>query len=509
MIRRVLFLLLPFALAAASPAAAQTSECNPVDLPEVEEVYQGAGDIATVQGPFLIRCVNGAELRANQGTLNRLTRELFLVGKVDYRDAQRTLTSDQATYTSITRRLYATGNVVFTNIAEGTTIRGPELEYFATTPERPEPQVNAGSRPHLTLMPRDTARSDAPLEIDADRLNVVGSDNLTAFGSVVITRPDLNATADEARYQGGTETLGLRGKAVVKGKDNVLSGDTIVAELEKGALQEVRSRGDAVLEATDMRVTAPDVQLFFREELVERTVARSDSSAPASRPLAVTKSFRLEADSIIAVTPKQELERVNAIGRARGETKTFRLVGDSIEAIAPGRQLERVTAVGRARGETVDTTASAPAAGSADTATAEAPSLIASDWISGDTIIGHFARGDSATAPAPTEAADSAVELQRIVARGTALALYRLERDSARAEPAGNAAEQPSGRRAVNFVSADAITLTFAAGEVDVAELHGVRRGIYLDPAPPAAAPESPTATDAAAPIAGGGGSTP
>jgi lipopolysaccharide assembly outer membrane protein LptD (OstA) len=92
-------------LALCSTAAAQQDECNLIENVRVDV----QPTTVFVQGPFLFRCASGAELQANFGTLNRLTHELLLVGNVDYRDAQQTLTSDQATYTSITRRLYATG----------------------------------------------------------------------------------------------------------------------------------------------------------------------------------------------------------------------------------------------------------------------------------------------------------------------------------------------------------------------------------------------------------------
>ena len=466
--RLPLFLLAIAVATVSSVAAQEQTECDPVDLLDVEEVWSGTGDMAFVQGPFLIRCRNGAELRANQGTLNRPARELLLVGNVSYRDSTRTLTADQATYTSTTRRLYAVGNVVFTNTTEGTTIRGPELEYFATSPTRPEAQVNAGNRPHLTLMPRDSAGTGEPLEIDADRLSIVGDDDLTAYGNVVIKRTDLDATAAEARYDGERERLELRENAAVQGKDNTLRGDLIEAQMEGDALKEVRSRKNAVLEAKDMRVTAPDVQLFFKDELVERTIARSDSTAPTERPLALTK--------------------------------TFRLVADSIDALAPGQELETVTAIGSARGETIDTLRAAPSPDPADSTSAEARSLIESDWISGDTIVGYFSRADTAA----TEPADTSVQLDRIVARGTALSLYHIQRDSA-AAPADTATTGQPPRKGMNFVSAQTISLTFKEGEVEVADLVGVKRGIYLDPAPRTAAASAAPPTAPAEPPAGGG----
>jgi lipopolysaccharide export system protein LptA len=481
----LLAIMLAPMLATAAAGQAQEDVCNAVIIP----TFQNAGDIAYLTGPFLFRCTSGAELRADSGTANRITGELVLIGNVSFHDAERDLTAQQATYTRPIRRMYATGNAVFTNAAEGMTIRGPELEYFAVMPGRPEAQVNASNRPHLTIKPKKGAKSDAPLDVDADRMTVLGKNDLSAYGSVVIKRPDLQATAAEARYDGDKESLELRQNAEVHGKDSVLRGEVIQAQLSGGKLQTVHSRTRAELQSKGLKVTAPDVQLFFQEELVSRTVARGDTSAASSRPVAVTPTFRLVADSIDAVAPRQALERVTAIGHARGET------------------------IDTARAHTATP---APAKSPADTLAggAAAKSLLDSDWIIGDTIIGYFLQRDSAQRAAAAAAArDTSVQLERLVARGSAHSLYRLEAtDTAKAAaaPGAPAAAAPGpdsapAKRGLNFVSADVITLRMADGKVQGAELVGAGRGVYADPAPPGSAktPAAGTPSPAGAPAAG------
>lgn len=452
MLARALALAAALALGSASHGAAQ-NQCNLLENQKVDRVLEGGVPMVHIQGPFLVVCTGGAELRANQGTLNELSRELLLVGNVSYRDLTRTLTADQATYSSAVGRLYATGNVVFVDETEGMTIRGPELEYFRALPERPQAQVNASQRPHLTLRPESNPEGE-PLEIDADRMTILGKDDLSAFGNVVIQRPDLRALAQEARYTGATQGLELRGEAEVQNRENLLRGEVIQARLRDNVLEEVRARTNARLVSDELNVSAPELQLFFADSLLQRTVART-AGEKGARAVAVSRTFRLEADSL--------------------------------DALAPGQVLQQVIAIGTARGETIDTTAAprdSAAPAPADTSAAAAGALAASDWIRGDTIIGYFAPADSA-ALARGQGADSSVVLEKLVARGAAQSLYRMEQ---RSDTAG-APRQPPGerRKGINFASGDVITLLFQDGEVQEATFLGLRRGLYLDPviAPP------------------------
>lgn len=418
--------------------------------------------IVTLHTEFEVTCSDGVVLRARSGTLSELSRELVLVGSVYFEDAQRTLTSDHATYTSVIGRLYATGNVVFVDRAEGTTLRGPELEYFRAMEGRPQAQVNAGQRPHLTLMPRaraDGARpeKDEPLEIDADRMVILGRDDLTATGDVVIMRPDLRAVAGEARYQGASEALELRQSARIETEEYTLVGEVINARMAEGDLEHVRSRGSARMAGEDLVVTAPELQLFFEEDLLIRTLAvvgeQGDSTVKA---VAASKSFQLSADSLDASMPAQRLERVVAVGGACGES----IDSTAVEAV------RMCAGPGSSAGER------------------PATELVAADWMLGDTITGFFAADTAARAEAAdTAAADTAVVLTRLVARGNAQSLYRAE------------AQEPGSGRALSFLSAEEIDLSFEGGEVQGADVTGMRRGLYLEPVAVSAAPP-PAAAD-------------
>ncbi|HEV2129557.1 MAG TPA: hypothetical protein VGR27_00555 [Longimicrobiaceae bacterium] len=461
----LLSLLAAGALVAPKPVDAQVQprDCNLIESVRYEETVQGGVPMITITGPFLFRCADGTELRANFGTLDQATRELFLNGNVFYRDPERQMTSQQARYSSAIRRLHATGDVVFTDVVGGSVLRGPELEYYRVMPGRPLAQVIATSRPHVTLQPRSQRDTGGePLEVDADRVTIVGEDQFSAVGRVVITRSDIDANANEARYDSARELLELRGSAQVRGEQFDLTGDRIDAILPEGGLQHVLARRNAALQGEDLRVQAPELQLFFARDSLERMVARGEAEG---------------------VEP----------GRATAISRTFRLDADSLDALLPGQRLERVIAVGSARGEARDTT-------EAGLPVPEPPAEAASgvitdrDWILGDTIIGFFSAVDTVTPPpnAAGEQRQAEVQLDRILAQGSARSLYRIRRNDA----------PPDAAPALNYLAGDHIELTLTEGELEVANVTGLRRGLYLDPAPPAPAEEAGEGDPSAAPPA-------
>ena len=78
--------------------------------------------------------------------------------------------------------------------------------------------------------------------------------------------------------------------------------------------------------------------------------------------------------------------------------------------------------------------------------------------------------------------------LKRIVAHGDAQSLYRLEnRDTTHHAPAAAPPKQ-----GLNYLAGEKIELTFAAGELEVANVTGLQRGLYLDPTPPTDPPGEP-----------------
>ncbi|HEV2150669.1 MAG TPA: OstA-like protein, partial [Longimicrobiaceae bacterium] len=325
-------LLLPLVLLCALPAGAdaQAGECVLRENRYVDRQDLGGFSFVAVAGPLRVECSGGTTLRADSAAVYEASNEVQLFGNVDYRDPTRTLTSSYATYSSATGRLYATGNVVFTDLTRGSTLRGPELEYFRVMPGRPQAQVIAGQRPHLTVVP-SSGESREPLEIDGDRITTVGENFFSASGNVVIHRSDLDATAAEATHDATAGTLNLRGNARIRGERFDLSGQTVDATLPKNRLERVVARRDAELASEKLRVDGPEIQLYFADDLLQRMVTRrlggvrtaADTAVGgrADRPLvAATGGLVLEADSVEAVLPGQVLERVTAIGRAHGET---------------------------------------------------------------------------------------------------------------------------------------------------------------------------------------------
>ncbi|HET7274320.1 MAG TPA: LptA/OstA family protein [Longimicrobiaceae bacterium] len=448
--KRLLLPLAALAMLTASPALGQAGSCNVIESRLAQREILNGAPVIRLEGPFLIRCEGGAEIRALDGTLHELTNVVELVGNVFFQDPDRTLTADSATYSSRTGRLYAEGNVVFTNRAEGSTLRGPELEYYRATDERPLSRVLATRRPHLTIAAESDSAGAEPLELDGDRVTIVGDDDLTAIGDVVIVQAEIRATSDEARYNGMTEQLDLQGDATVMGEEFELAGQSIQVDIANGSLEKVHAETDAVLTGDDLEVAAPDLQLFFAADSLQRLVAQGGDGEDAGRAIAVAEAFRLEADSIDALLPGQALEQVIAIGNARGE---------ALDTIAPKPVVIAA-----------DSVASSPAA---------VPPVLANDWVVGDTIIGFFGLADVATL-APGDTAQT--ELRKLVASGSAQALYRTQEESS----------DEAGPPGVNYLSGQIIELNFEEGELRLATVTSLRQGLYLEPIPPAPADSAP-----------------
>lgn len=472
-----LALVLLGSAAAAAPAEAQNL-CRIVYQtgPWTSSGVEGQR-VIHASGPLQVTCAAGEELRADSAVLYESINEVHLFRRVDYQDPGRALTSDYATYNGGTGRLWATGNVVFTDRGRGSTLRGPNLEYFRPVAGRPEAQAIATDRPHLTVAPSGERRRD-PMEVDADRITTVGERYVTAEGNVVIQGDGMDAWGAQAFYDATEERLELRRDARAKAERFDLTADFIQTELDDGALQEVLARGGARLVEERMRVTGPQIRMFFERDSLQRLVSGhgpSPSEGGAGRSVALARGFRMEADSLEALTPGQRVRQVTAIGTARGEAwDTAQVAGPSpTDAAGPD------TVAGLALGER--------------------------DLILGDTILGFFR--DDAPAPADTAAGDTAAEpaapvaagsgedaeLERVVAMGNARSLYRMT-------PTREERPDPGARRGINYVIGDTIDLTFAAGEVELATVRGLKRGVYLDPVQTAAAAPGAGAPADAAP---------
>jgi lipopolysaccharide export system protein LptA len=462
--RRLVPLLAVLAVSAhAAPSAAQDS-CwlDPTTHRLDVRTENGARVFYTINP--VVTCSGGARITADEGTLYEAHGEVHLIGHVNFTDPDRSLTSDQAVYTSSNGRLHAIGNVVFADRADGMTIRGPDLEYYRAIPGRPETNAVARFRPQLTMQPRQRAGaeprpgSDEPVIVDSDEMIMTGNDRYTAVGRVEIRRSDFQAFSSRAEMDQIQERIELRGNSRVQSEQFDLTGDWIDMAMPGDRLETVLARRHSTLVGDELRVDAPDIHLFFEEDELQRMVARNGDSPEDDRPIASARGFRLEADSLDALMPAQQLERVVAVGNARGETV------DTVGV--PRERMRRPLAAG-------------------DLASGEV------DWITGDTVTGFFSRIAAPATPAEAEPSaelvpaepDSREEvvLERLLAVGSARSLYRLANDR----------QENGGRPGINYLIGEAIELTFAEGELEVADVRGLSRGLYLDPEPAPPAPEA------------------
>jgi lipopolysaccharide export system protein LptA len=469
----------------AGGAQAQQQTCQQVLQSDLRRIVDAFGqEIIYYRNPVRFLCSDGIQIEADSAVMNSSANTVELVGHVLYRDGDRQLTADWATYLSITDELFARGGVVLTDMADGSVISGDDFEYHRQTEERLESRmIMRGQRPHAVLRPEQApgaVEPASPVLVWAQRMEMLGETVFLAQTDVEIQRSDMQGAADTVRFDQAAERMTLTGSAHVESDDYRLEGERIDALMENDVLQEVRAERRGRLVAAELTVRGEQIRIAFADGQPERIEAWN----PAARRAAADEEDREDA------------EDETMAPRALAISQDFRLRADSIDARSEGGRLRQVTAVGRAYGE-----------GVADTLVNDLPDVISRDWIQGDTIIGYFvhqAGNDTApTADGPVVAdpvdidvdididtldvvgapgmvaseadgagADGAV-LERIEVVGGdshALSLYRTEPSDGGARPS------------VNFMRAKRITLFMINGEVDRVEADGPIEGIYLDP---------------------------
>ena len=197
-------------------------------------------------------------------------------------------------------------------------------------------------------------------------------------------------------------------------------------------------------------------------------------------------------DSAAAVPP----------ARPRAVAETFELEGDSIDVLAPNELLERVVAVGSARGESL-------ARDSLNTE--DTPEIARSDWVSGDTIIAMFrpvaADTSAKTGAEPDEGQPAGgYQLDQLVARGEAASLYRMTPSGGDGAEGEEEAREGEGEEIVPEDAADPARQNPgdevpAENVVDeqVAAEEAAEEGVSGEPAQEAATEEDPDAQEPSA----------
>ncbi len=320
----------------------------------------------------------------------------------------------------------------------------------------PADSLPADSTARLPAPPADTT-PPTPYLVVADRLHLVGESYFEATGNAVIDRDSLHATAQRAEYDQAVGHLLLERNARVDGSTYDLAGEEIVLDLPTGDVREVTARRQAVLTGEEIRLDAPVIHLFLAEGVLDRLVAvpmdaeaiarvnAGDAEALSARPVATAEDFVLTADSVDVRAPAQRLDRIFAVGAARGES-TAR---DSLNV-------------------------------------PELPDVARRDWIDGDTIVAVFGRADTAATPTAEGQGTGEDEyvLEELVAAGSARSLYRLL-------PTDSTSRAGVDPPAVHYVTGTRITIALREGQVERMEVEGATRGYHLEPVQRRAAGDS------------------
>ncbi|HEY0306054.1 MAG TPA: LptA/OstA family protein [Longimicrobiales bacterium] len=440
--------LLALATLLPQTAVAQQNSCELVDSRQFNSV---SGGVVIYVGEPVFSCQNGSRILADSAIILPQTGRADFIGHVRFTDRDRTLTADQAQYVSAERRVMAQSNVELTNRRDGSTLRATSLDYFQPSTLHPEGRIDVFTgRPRGTII-RQRANSPArdTTVIDADRMQIVGEKTFRGWGNVQTRRGTMNSTSQFAEFNEQANRMILKGQAVVQSDTFRLRADSIDAVVVNGdEFRELHAVREVMLESEGVDLTAPLVRLFFNQGEVEKLIAIGGKKIGPNEPQArsVSPDFVLVADSIDALSPQQKLQRVFAVGRARGER-----FGDTI-------------------------------------ADRSLPELIRNDWVQGDTVRAFFTdrtpgpRPAGQARPVAAVGADTTRVLERIVAIGApASSTYRLR------EQVGD-----SVAVSVNYLTAKKLDVTFREGAVHKVAAEGAIRGLYLQPPSRAQATTSP-----------------
>jgi hypothetical protein len=425
-----------------APKPAPTSRTCVLDMtespPETRLLYSRISETVSntfIGGGFVGRCQGeNNRLRADSAEQFQAAGIVNLYGNVVYEEPDKVqITATHATYFTREGRLYADGNVVATELANGSTFSGPSIEYFRVTPERPVSRMVAPSRSTATLYDRDsTGRLTAPTYVVANRFEDTGDSVLMAWGDVQIDREQVSARSDSAAFDKRSETSRLVRTARIVNRDTsqrfTLVGDTI--------------------------------DMFSTARKLDRVVARHKATATSA-------DLVLNSEIIDVRLKAQQLEEAFAFGQGRATATTSQqdVVADSLRIRLVEKQVREVRAVG-----------DAVAIGTPDTLKMRTTDK---DLLRGDSIFAFFDSTaqtvDSALAPATRARRDTAPppRVKQIQALGNASSLFHIGSSKGKDAPP-----------AINYVRGLRIYVNFDTGTVSDVRVDSAASGVYLEPAP-------------------------
>jgi lipopolysaccharide export system protein LptA len=318
------------ALCTAPAGASAQAVCQVVSSERVNAVTLFTGTRLIFASRPDVECDDGTRIQADSAEVNEGAGVSRFFGNFRFRDPTRSLTSGFAEFYDQQDRLLAWQDVVLTQSADGSVMRGDTLEYYRASDFIQEDLLSMrGGRVRSTLPPR--AGTGAPYDVESDRLVIQGEDRVTATGMVSVVRDSLRAWGDTMTFNPDTDRLRLGGLARIEGETYELTGGVIDLLVPADTLREVLAQRNPVLTTEGMVLTAPrEIRIDLEAGEIERLVAVGDPP-PASPEGAGSPEGALRAP------------------RPRAEAEDFVLVGDSLDVAVPGGALERVVAIGDAR----------------------------------------------------------------------------------------------------------------------------------------------------------------
>jgi lipopolysaccharide export system protein LptA len=434
--RRFIFTALLLGCASASLSAQETRKCRF----RVNFVGDSGRQVPTIRGSDYF--AGGGVVIVCEGTSISMKSDsvaayggasvVQFIGNVRYRDSTVTMDADNGTYYKDGERWEARGKVHTVNLATGSTMDGPSLDYLrAVKGVRDTVETYSIGRPTIHYIPRDSAGAKAePYVIVGDRIRQKGENQVWAGGKVTIDRSDLTARGDSLWLRTGKDGQGsmigsqptLRGF----GKDTFdLTGRRIDFTLDEKDLTGVVALDSAHAVTGDVDLVGDTVSIALKEKKAELTRAWGRKQ----RPVGLAGDYELRGDSLAIDTPKGELREVRAFIDAWAGTKV-------------------------------------------DSASGER------DWVAGDTVVIRFVQADSAgtqkTRVSQLEAIDSARSFYRVINKGKGA-------DSVK-----------TGQPSLNYARANRIVVRMATtgdGGMERVDLFGKVDGIQLEPGKSGAAP--------------------
>jgi hypothetical protein len=412
------------AVASAQQRAASPTPCELQPAPTTRLRYDslpGIGAVTFIGGGADIRCPQrGITLKGDSA--ERFADHYQVVGNAVYDEPRVHVTADYLNYFPTDERIVAAGNVN-ARLPNGSTLVGPQAELRRAVPRvRPRQQVSAIGRPTITLVQKDsTGKPQPPATVVANTVFMDGDSLIYGSGQVVITRPDISASADSAFINEGTERMQLMRNPVLRGKR------------EK-----------------PFTLIGTEIDLYSSNRKVSRVIAKAAARA-------FSDSMQLTSDTIDLRVRNDLLDHAYAWGvnRAKVVSPSQTMIADSLDVYMPGQRIQLVRALRKAYAQGIPDSTKFRV---------EAPDT--TDWLVGDTIVAYF---DSTAAAKRDTTKNPAIKM--LVSSGHASSLYHLA-------PSDTSERRP----ALNHVTARLITINFDSQKVATVTTVDSVSGIYIEP---------------------------